>query len=96
MCFRRDELNLLLSLYSRRVIGGEWRDYAIDQDRRHAAFAVFRRSSDRPVYTVCKFADGTHQDGDYVVYNGGKAMKRGRSMGEVLSWFEGTLRLVSP
>ena len=29
--FDRNELNQLLSLYSRRVASGEWRDYAIDQ-----------------------------------------------------------------
>jgi hypothetical protein len=84
-----------LSLYSRRVIDGEWRDYAIDQDTRHASFSVFRRSSDRPIYTVCKLADGTHAEGDYVVYSGGKAVKRSRSMSEALAWFDRSLRLVS-
>ncbi|HMA14084.1 MAG TPA: DUF2794 domain-containing protein, partial [Kiloniellaceae bacterium] len=29
--FDRAELNQLLSLYSRNVASGEWRDYAIDQ-----------------------------------------------------------------
>ncbi len=96
MCFRRHELNQLLSLYSRRVIGGEWRDYAIDQDSRHAAFSIFRRASDRPVYTVCKYAHGAHPGGEYAVYAGGKLVRRARSMGEALAWFEGTLKLVSP
>ena len=92
--FSRREINQLLSLYSRKVARGEWRDYAIDQDSRHAAFSVFRRSSDRPVFTVCKFADGTHPDGDYVLYSGRSAVKRGRSIDEVLAWFERSLRLV--
>jgi hypothetical protein len=95
VCFRRDELNQLLSLYSRRVIGGEWRDYAIDQDARHAAFSIFRRSSDRPIFTVCKFADGTHPDGNYVLYSGRTAVKRGQTMDEALAWFERSLRLVN-
>jgi hypothetical protein len=95
VCFRRDELNKLLSLYSRRVIGGEWRDYAIDQDARHAAFSVFRRSSDRPIFTVCKFADGSHPEGDYVLYSGRTAVKRGRSIDDTLAWFERSLRLVT-
>jgi len=95
VCFRRDELNLLLSLYSRRVIGGEWRDYAIDHDARHAAFSIFRRSSDRPIFTVCKFADGTHAEGDYVLYSGRTAVKRGRTMADALAWFDRNLKLVS-
>jgi hypothetical protein len=94
--FRRDELNLLLSLYSRRVIGGEWRDYAIAQDVHHAAFKIFRRATDRPIYTVCKLRPGTHPDGDFVVYSGGESLKRGRTMGEALACFDQRLRLVSP
>jgi Protein of unknown function (DUF2794) len=87
---------MLLSLYSRRVIGGEWRDYAIDQDLRHAAFSVFRRASDRPIYTICKYAAGAHPDGEYAVHASGKLVKRARSMGEAVAWFEGRLKLVSP
>ncbi len=96
MSFRRPELNQLLSLYSRRVIGGEWRDYAIDQDTRHAAFSVFRRTSDRPIYTVYKYAQGAHPGGEYAVFAAGKLVRRAGSMGEALAWFEGQLKLVSP
>jgi hypothetical protein len=95
VAFDRRELNALLSLYSRQVMRGEWRDYAIDQDTRHAAFSIFRRSSDRPIFTVCKFADGTHADGDYVLYNGRTAVKRGRTIAEALAWFDRNLKLVS-
>ena len=42
--FDRTELNQLLSLYSRRVASGEWRDYAIDQRGGSAVFSVFRHS----------------------------------------------------
>ena len=34
--FSRSELGQLLSLYSRRVVNGEWRDYAIDHDATEA------------------------------------------------------------
>src|SRR3546814_7882637 len=40
--FDRGELNQLLSLYSRNVASGEWRDYAIDQIGGSAIFSVFR------------------------------------------------------
>lgn len=93
--FTKHELNLLLSLYSRRVIGGEWKDYAIDQGRGMSAFSVFRDSSNRAAYTVFKFAPGTHRQGDYVVASGGNMIKRGRTLAEVLSGFERRLKLVS-
>ena len=53
--FTRHELNLMLSLYSRRVINGEWKDYAIDHGKRLSAFSVFRDSCDRPIFTVFKY-----------------------------------------
>lgn len=95
VCFTKHELNLLLSLYSRRVISGEWKDYAIDHGRGMSAFSVFRDSSTRPAYTVFKFAPGTHRLGDYVLGSGGNLIKRGRSMAEVLSVVERRLKLVS-
>ncbi len=78
------------------MIGGEWRDYAIDQDQRHAAFSVFRRASDRPVFTVCKYAQGAYPEGEYAVYASGKLVRRAPSMSDALAWFEGRLKLVSP
>ena len=56
--FSRSELNKLLSLYSRRVISGEWRDYAIDQKGGSAVFSVFRHSQDAPVFRIAKRAAG--------------------------------------
>ena len=52
--FTRSELHQLLSLYSRLVARGEWRDYAIEQDGGLAAFSVFRHSHERPLYTITK------------------------------------------
>ncbi len=52
--FDRNELNRILSLYSRRVIAGEWRDYAIELERDGAVFAIYRRTSDGPIYRIVK------------------------------------------
>lgn len=93
--FTRPELNLLLSLYSRRVIGGEWKDYAIDHGDAMSAFSIFRDSSDRPVFTVFKFAGGGRKKDRYVLGSGGNTLKRGSTLAEVLSVFERELELVS-
>ena len=95
VCFSRPELNLLLSLYSRRVIGGEWKDYAIDHGDGMSAFSIFRDSSDRPVFTVFKFADAGRKKDRYVLGSGGNTLKRGRTLAEVLLVFERELELVS-
>ena len=65
--FTRNELNQLLSLYSRRVIIGEWKDYAIDHGNGMSAFSIFRNSSDRPVFTIFKFSESHSKRGAYVV-----------------------------
>ena len=96
VCFTRHELNQLVSLYSWRVIGGEWRDYAIGLGAGQARFSIYRAATDNPLYTVIKDRRGTHRDGDYVVCASGHPLKRGRSIAEVLSIFEPPLKLVSP
>ena len=85
----------MLSLYSRRVIDGEWKDYAIDHGNGMSAFSIFRDSSDRPAFTIFKFTGGETKRGAYVVGSGGNTLKRGRTLAEALSVFEKDLRLVS-
>jgi hypothetical protein len=92
--FNREEMNLLLALYSRRVALGEWRDYAIDLDGGMAAFSVFRHSEDRPLFTIAKCAAGPGDLGGYILFSGTRIVRRGREMREVLSAFGPPLRVV--
>jgi hypothetical protein len=82
--FSRPELNQLLSLYSRQVMRGEWRDYAIDQRDSAALFSVFRHTQERPLYTVVKFAPGTSRHGDFVILSGPQRLASGTTIAEVL------------
>lgn len=95
VCFDRRELDELLSLYTRRVIGGEWKDYAIDHGNGRATFSIFRNAIDRPLFTVVKYAPGTHRNGDYAVYRGRFRLKRGKSLAAALDVLERQPRLVS-
>ena len=92
--FTRLDLNQLLSIYSRRVIGGEWKDYAIDQGRGMSAFSICRSSNSQPAFTIYKYAKGSHQRGDYVVGSGGNILNRAQTLGDALSVLERQLRLV--
>ncbi len=91
--FDRRELSQLLALYSDRVIGGEWRDYAIDHAIGVAVFSVFRHSHDRPVYAIAKLA-GPHGTA-YAVFDGRSRLKRASSLADVLAVFDKRLRLVT-
>lgn len=91
--FNRQELRQLLDVYSRRVASGEWKDYAIDQRGGLAVFTVFRHTFDAPAFAIAKRADGRRCD--YLVISGQRAIKRGKSIGEVLAIFNKPLRLIS-
>jgi len=93
--FNRRELNQLLSLYSRQVASGEWRDYAIDQRGGSAVFSVFRHSHAAPAYRIAKRTTGPGAGGEYVVSCGRETLKQAASMSEVLSIFGRRPSLVS-
>jgi hypothetical protein len=90
--FSRPELNQLLSLYSRQVARGEWRDYAIDQREGAALFSIFRHTQESALYTVVKTAPGVGRQGDFAVLNGRHRLVSGKSMSEVLSGLQRNLR----
>ena len=93
--FTKSELNQLLSHYSKRVISGEWKDYAIDHGNGMSAFSIYRETGTLPVFTISKYAKGTHRNGDYVVGAAGNTLKRGKDLSDVLSIFKRQLKLVS-
>jgi hypothetical protein len=82
--FSRAELNQLLSLYSRQVMRGEWRDYAIDQHDGAALFSVFRHTQEGALYTIIKTAAGAGRQGDFVLLCGRHRLASG-ALSEVLS-----------
>ena len=92
--FTRAELNLLLSLYSRRVAAGEWRDYAIDHRPGAALFSMFRHSHDHPLYAVVKFLNRDRSI-DYRVMTEGRKIKQSKDLAEALAVIERQLRVVS-
>ena len=93
--FNRRELNSLLSLYSRQVARGEWRDYAIDHGPGMAVFSIFRHSHERPLFSIAKRIRTPGRSPDYVVLNGPQRLKSGASIDEVLEVFDQKLRVVS-
>lgn len=87
--FERRELTRLLSLYGRMVAAGEWRDYAIDGLSDHAAFSVFHRTSDAPLYRIEKRPALAKRQGAWaVIGQGGIILRRGQELEPVLRFFE--------
>jgi hypothetical protein len=90
--FSRAELDELLQLYSRQVMRGVWRDYAIDQRDGMATFSVFRRSLESPAYAIIKTAPGANRHGDYMVLERRMRFACGRTLAEVLTPLRRELR----
>jgi len=93
--FTRPELNQLLSVYSRKVAAGDWRDYAIDHRDGVAVFSVFRHSHETALFSIMKWAAGANRHGDYAVFSGRRRLEVGRTLADVLPVVESKLKLVS-
>src|SRR5271170_7709389 len=93
--FTRHELNQLLGLYSRHVIRGEWRDYAIDHRDGMALFSVFRHSQEAPLYSIVKTAGTTDRPAEFAVQRGRQRLRAARSLAEALEFFDTRLSLVA-
>jgi len=94
--FDRRELGMILRVYGRKVAEGEWRDYAIDLRREEAVFAVFRRTSETPLYRIVKQPKLARRQGAYALIAAtGHILKRGHDLANVLRALEPhRLRLV--
>ena len=87
--FDRRELMTILNVYGRMVSEGEWRDYAIGMGTDVATFAVFRRTSEMPLYRIEKRPKLRNKQGMFaVIAAGGQVRKRGHDLTQVLRVFE--------
>ena len=87
-CFSRTDIDRLLSLYSRRVASGEWRDYAIDLEADMAVFSVYRHTHDRPLFSIVKRRAAGGKNPEYMVFSGQERIRRAASIAEALRVFE--------
>ena len=90
--FSRAELDQLLQIYSRQVMRGAWRDYAIDQRDGMATFSIFRHSLESPLFTVVKSAPGESRHDAYALLQRRVRLAVGSTLREVLAELEREMR----
>ena len=90
--FTRTELSQMLSVYSRRVADGEWRDYAIDSRDGMAIFSIFRRSFEGPLFSIVK--QPAEESSEYALFAGPERLDSNHSLPELLAAFESRPRLI--
>lgn len=87
--FERRELDAILRVYGRMVAAGEWRDYALGGGREAAVFAIFRRTSEAPLYRIEKRLALAKRQGAYAVIGAGEVvLRRGHELAQVLKVFD--------
>lgn len=91
--FTRAELHRLLDLYSRRVMRGDWRDYAIDHLSGAAVFSIFRHTHEAPLFSVIKRADG--RPAPYLLLRGPCRLAAGDRLEPIIAALAKELRLVA-
>ncbi len=86
--FNRRELHQILQVYSRKVMAGEWRDYAISGDDTGAVFAVYGNASPMPLYRLAKRPGAGRRDGRYQVIAGDRILGAKPSLEAALAILE--------
>jgi hypothetical protein len=87
-------LNQLLSLYSRHVARGVWRDYAIDHQDGMALFSVFRHTHEAPAYRIIKSVAAQARPAEFIVQSGRQRLRVSHNLAEALQYFQTRLSLV--
>jgi len=65
--FDRADLMRILSIYSRQVSRGLWRDYAIDHRSNMAMFSIYRRAQEQPLFVITKVQLRGEREAKYVL-----------------------------
>ena len=87
--FTRGELKRIIDLYGRMVAAGQWKDYAIEFGRDHAAFWAFRRTAERPEFRIEKRPSLRTKQGMWaLIGESGMVLRRGDELGPVLAPIE--------
>lgn len=93
--FDRADLMRILSLYSRQVSRGLWRDYAIDHRSNMAVFSIYRRSSEQPLFAIAKVLLRGERDAKYVLASRQGQIASSRSLAEVMEVLTRQLAVVN-
>jgi hypothetical protein len=93
ICFNKRELDQILTVYSLRVMSGEWKDYAIRHDPTMAAFLIYRHNSRQPSFTVIKRMTSAEKS-EFLVFRGREKLKRSASLTNAISVLKRKLKLV--
>ena len=94
--FTRAEFLRLFSLYSNRVMTGEWRDYAINFGPANANFFIFRHSLENPLFVISKLDPrGRGRQGRFLVSCRGEKLSQSHTLEDALAVFQKPMKHIT-
>lgn len=85
--FNRTELNLILSVYGKKVSQGIWKDYAIDHCVNSAVFSFYRNSFEKAYIQLQKNSKNAKSNLRYCLTDSiGKVLKQGNNLQVIISY----------
>ena len=92
--FSKLELTSILSLYSKQVSKGHWKDYAFDSKIDNAIFSIYRHTQDKPMFQIIKHSQkGFRNKPSFYIKKGEEVISRSNNLFTILSNFEKKLSI---
>ena len=92
--FLKTELTLILSLYSKQVSSGLWRDYAIDSKNDVIIFSIYRHTHDIALYQIIKTSKKGQRDKPiFFIKQHNQILDKSNTLNQMLSRFENKIKL---
>ncbi|MDB2618059.1 DUF2794 domain-containing protein [Alphaproteobacteria bacterium] len=92
--FSKLELTSILSLYSKQVSRGFWKDYALDSQNGTAIFSIFRHTHDKPIYQIIKKRlKGVKNINEFYILNDSGLISKSTDLLMILNKFEKKLSI---
>ena len=93
--FDRADLMRILSVYSRQVSRGLWRDYAIDHRSNMAVFSIYRRTQEQPLFAITKVQLRGDRHPKYVLQSRSGQLASSRALKDVIEVLSRQLTIVN-
>ena len=77
--FSKNDLNLIISIYSKNVSNGIWKDYSINFERNYAEFSIYKHSYASPEFSIVK-----NKKKIFSIYSRQQELKKSRYIKDVL------------
>ena len=79
--FEKDELKIILDLYAKMVSDGSWKDYGLNISSKQVGFSVFKNSTEKAKYKICKNFKPLNKNLKYlIVDSNGKILRNSNNL----------------